>query len=332
MRTGIVLGALGAALAASILVGVLVGAVAISPGDVWKALWSGVDPTTATIVRDIRLPRVLAAAIVGGALAVAGALLQGLLRNPLADPYVTGTSAGASLGAVVAIAFGLSAEPALLPVAAFLGALAAAAIVWRLSSLGGPTNVLTVLLAGVILSSFAAAIVTLLLVASDRIVLRLRAVLAWLLGGVSILDASELVTAAIIVIAATIGALALARRLDAFAFGEETAATLGVDVERATAAVLGVAALLTGAAVALGGVIGFVGLVVPHALRPVLGAAHARLVPASFLLGATTLVLADVGARTVLAPAELPVGVITGLVGGPFFLVLLLRHRRRVLV
>ena len=139
-------------------------------------------------------------------------------------------------------------------------------------------------------------------------------------------------TAAVIVIAATIGALALARRLDAFAFGEETAATLGVDVERATAAVLGVAALLTGAAVALGGVIGFVGLVVPHAVRPVLGAPHARLVPASFLLGATTLVLADVGARTVLAPAELPMGVITGLVGGPFFLVLLLRHRRRVLV
>ena len=332
MRTGIVLVALAAALAASILVGVLVGAVAISPVDVWKALWSGADATTATIIRDIRLPRVLAAAIVGGALAVAGALLQGLLRNPLADPYVTGTSAGASLGAVVAIALGLSVEPALLPIVAFLGALAAAAIVWRLSSLGGPTSVLTVLLAGVILSSFAAAIVTLLLVASDSIVLRLRAVLGWLLGGVSILDTSELLTAAVIVIGATIAALVLARRLDAFAFGEETAATLGVDVERATTAVLGVAALLTGAAVALGGVIGFVGLVVPHAVRPLLGAPHARLVPASFLLGATTLVLADVGARTVLAPAELPVGVITGLVGGPFFLVLLLRHRRRVLV
>ena len=332
MRTGTVLVALAAALAASILVGVLVGAVAISPVDVWRALWSGADATTATIIRDIRLPRVLAAAIVGGALAVAGALLQGLLRNPLADPYVTGTSAGASLGAVVAIALGLSVEPALLPIAAFLGALAAAAIVWRLSSLGGPTSVLTVLLAGVILSSFAAAIVTLLLVASDRIVLRLRAVLGWLLGGVSILDTSELLTATVIVIGATIAALVLARRLDAFAFGEETAATLGVDVERATTAVLGVAALLTGAAVALGGVIGFVGLVVPHAVRPLLGAPHARLVPASFLLGATTLVLADVGARTVLAPAELPVGVITGLVGGPFFLVLLLRHRRRVLV
>jgi len=332
VRTAIVLAALAIALAASMLAGVLIGAVPIAPLDVWGALWGHGDPTTATIVRDLRVPRVLGAAIVGGALAVAGALLQGLLRNPLADPYVTGTSAGASLCAVVAIALGASSDPALLPVAAFVGALVAAGIVWRLSSLGGHASVLTVLLAGVILSSFAAAIVTLLLVASDRIVLRLRAVLAWLLGGISVLDTSELVVAGAIVVGATVGAIALARRLDAFAFGEETAATLGVDLERTTATVLLVTALLTGAAVALGGVIGFVGLVVPHAIRPFLGAAHVRLVPASFLLGAVTLVLADVGARTILSPAELPVGVITGLVGGPFFLGHLLRQRRRMLV
>ena len=332
MRTALVLVALAVALVASVLAGILVGAVPIAPGDVWNALWGNGDAANATIVRDLRLPRVLGAAIVGGALAVAGALLQGLLRNPLADPYVTGTSAGGSLCAVAAIALGASSEPALLPVAAFFGALASAAIVWRLSSLGGRTSVLTVLLAGVILSSFAAAIVTLLLVASDRIVLRLRAVLGWLLGGVAILDGTELAVSAAIVIAATAAAIALARRLDAFALGEETAATLGVDLERSTAAILAVTALLTGAAVALAGVIGFVGLVVPHAIRPVLGAAHARLVPASFLLGAVTLVLADIGARTVLSPAELPVGVVTGLVGGPFFLGLLLRQRRRMLV
>jgi len=320
------------ALLGSSAAAILIGAVALSPGEVWSALWGGTNDTNGTIVRDLRVPRVVAAALIGGALGVAGALLQGLLRNPLADPYVTGTSAGASLAAVLAIALGGVTLPAVLPLAAFVGAIAAATVVWRLASLGGRTTVLTVLLAGVILSSFAAGIVTLLLVASDRLALRLRAVLGWLLGGVSVTDRAELLTAAVIVGAATVVAIALARRLDAFAFGEETAATLGIDVERTTLAVLGVTALLTGAAVALGGVIGFVGLIVPHALRPFFGAPHARLVPACFLLGATTLVIADIAARVVLAPAELPVGVITGLVGGPFFLVLLLRERRRVIV
>jgi len=332
MRTALVLGALGALLFASMLAAILVGAVAIAPADVWAALWGGADQTTGTIVRDLRLTRVLAAALVGGSLAVAGALLQGLLRNPLADPYVTGTSAGASLSAVAAIALGAAAVPAILPLAAFVGALAAAAVVWRLASLGGRTTVLTVLLAGIVLSSFAGGVVTLLLVASDRIALRLRAVLGWLLGGVSVTDRSELAMAAAIIVVAGIAAFALARRLDAFAFGDETAATLGVDVDRTTTAVLAAAALLTGAAVALAGVIGFVGLIVPHALRPLLGAPHARLVPACFLLGATTLVVADAAARVVLSPAELPVGVITGLVGGPFFLALLLRARRPVVV
>ena len=323
MRTALVLGALGALLFASMLGAILVGAVAIAPADVWAALWGGADQTTGTIVRDLRLTRVFAAALVGGSLAVAGALLQGLLRNPLADPYVTGTSAGASLSAVAAIALGAAAVPAILPLAAFVGALAAAAVVWRLASLGGRTTVLTVLLAGIVLS---------LLVASDRIALRLRAVLGWLLGGVSVTDRSELAMATAIIVVAGLAAFALARRLDAFALGDETAATLGVDVDRATTTVLAVAALLTGAAVALGGVIGFVGLIVPHALRPLLGAPHARLVPACFLLGATTLVVADAAARVVLSPAELPVGVITGLVGGPFFLALLLRGRRPVVV
>ncbi|TMC79299.1 MAG: iron ABC transporter permease [Chloroflexi bacterium] len=332
MTTRFGIAVLVVALLGSSAAAILIGAVALSPGEVWSALWGGTNDTNGTIVRDLRVPRVVAAALIGGALGVAGALLQGLLRNPLADPYVTGTSAGASLAAVLAIALGGVTLPAVLPLAAFVGAIAAATVVWRLASLGGRTTVLTVLLAGVILSSFAAGIVTLLLVASDRLALRLRAVLGWLLGGVSVTDRAELLTAAVIVGAATVVAIALARRLDAFAFGEETAATLGIDVERTTLAVLGVTALLTGAAVALGGVIGFVGLIVPHALRPFFGAPHARLVPACFLLGATTLVIADIAARVVLAPAELPVGVITGLVGGPFFLVLLLRERRRVIV
>ena len=270
MRIALVLGGLLVVLGVSIVVAALIGAVSIAPLDVLGAIGGTGDPVTLAIVRDLRLPRIAAAAIVGGALAVAGALLQGLLRNPLADPYVTGTSAGASLGAVIAIALGATAIPALLPVAAFIGALVAVAATWRLASLGGRTTVLTVLLGGVVLTSFAGAVLTFLLVANDRVVPRLRAVLGWILGGVSVLDSAQLLVAALIVAVGVVAAIALAPRLDAFAFGEETAETLGIDVGRTAGAVLSVTALLTAAAVALAGVIGFVGLVVPHALRPLL--------------------------------------------------------------
>lgn len=325
MRTVSVFALLAVALLVSAAAGVLVGAVAIAPGDVLAALL-GANDISGTIIRELRLPRVLGAALVGGALAAAGALLQGMLRNPLADPFVTGTSAGASLGAVIAVALGL--EPVLVPLAAFGGAIGAIALVWRLARLGGRTTVLTVLLAGVVLTSFAGALVTLILVSSDRLALRLRAVLGWLQGGISVISWSELAVAAVVVAVGVIGALLLAPRIDAYAFGEETAAALGVDLDRTTAAVLATTALLTGAAVAIAGLIGFVGLVIPHALRFLLGATHRRLIVASIPAGAMALVLADLGARTALAPAELPVGVITGLVGAPFFLALLVRSRR----
>jgi len=327
MRTALVLAILAAALALSAAAGVLIGSVAIAPGDVVGALLGSTD-VNGTIVRELRLPRVLGAALVGGSLAAAGALLQGLLRNPLADPFVTGTSAGATLAAVVAIALGAAAP--IVPLAAFVGALAAVLLVWRLARLGGPTTVLTVLLAGVVLTSFVGAVVTFVLVSSDRLALRLRAVLGWLQGGVSVISWQELAVAALVVAAGFLAALLLARRVDAYAFGEETAATLGVDPDRTTTAVLVATALLSGAAVALAGLVGFVGLVVPHALRFVVGATHSRLVPASFLAGAVALVLADLGARTLIAPGELPLGAITGLVGAPFFLGLLVRQRRFV--
>ena len=160
----------------SLAAGILIGAVAIAPGDVIAALLGGGDGPSATIVRELRLPRVLAAALVGGALAVAGALLQGLLRNPLADPYVTGTSAGGALGAVAAIAFLGPGGGALIPVCAFAGALLAVMLTWRLARIGGRTTVLAVLLAGIALSAFAGSLITVLLVASDRLALRLRAV------------------------------------------------------------------------------------------------------------------------------------------------------------
>ena len=329
MRAAPAFAILVALLPVSLAAGILVGAVPLAPGDVLGALLGGGDPVTGVIVRDLRLPRVLAAGLVGGALAVAGTLLQGLFRNPLADPYVTGTSAGAALGAVGMIALGSDIAATVVPLAAFAGALVSAVIVWQLARLGGRTTVLTVLLAGIILTSFASALVTLLLFASDRLSLRLRAVLDVLSGGVAVRSTGELIVAAAIVALGAGIALALGARIDAFVFGEETAATLGVDPERTTLGVIGAAALLTGAAVALAGLVGFVGLVVPHALRPIVGATHRRLAVASFLAGASVLVLADLGARSVLAPAELPVGVLTGLLGAPFFLVLLVRARRR---
>ena len=280
------------------------------------------------IIRDLRLPRVLAAALVGAALAVAGVLLQGLTRNPLADPYVTGSSAGGALGAVAALATLGPLAGAAIPVAAFGGSFLAVGAVWQLARLGGRTTVLTILLAGIVLTAFAGAIVTLLLVANDRLALRVRAVVDVLVGAVTIRSSGELVAAAVIVALGIALALAAAPRVDAYAFGEETAATLGVDTDRATLLVLASTALLSGAAVALAGLVGFVGLVVPHALRFVLGAAHRRLVAAAALAGACTLVLADAGARVALAPTELPVWAITGAVGAPFFLALLIRSRR----
>ena len=328
MRFGVVLGLLALALVASVAAGVLVGAVAIAPSDVFAAL-TGADGPSATIVRELRLPRVAAALLVGGALAVAGAMLQGLLRNPLADPYVTGTSAGASLGAVGAIAIGGAAAAPVIPLVAFAGALAAAAGVWRIARIGGRTTVLTVLLGGIVLTSFAGAAITLLFVANDRLALRAGTVIDLLVGGIRVIDRTELALASAIVAIGVALALMLAPRIDAYAFGEETAATLGVDPARTTAAILAATALLAGAAVALAGLVGFVGLVVPHALRGIVGATHRRLVAASFLAGAAVLAAADLGARIVLAPAELPVGAITGLVGGPFFLALLLRTRVR---
>lgn len=329
MRAAPTIAILGLLLPVSVVVGILVGAVPLAPGDVIGALFGGGDTVTGVIVRDLRAPRVIAAALVGGALAVAGTLLQGLFRNPLADPYVTGTSAGGALGAVAVIAIGGDLSGTAVPIAAFAGALVSALGVWQLSRLGGRTTVLTLLLAGIVLTSFAGAMITLLLFVNDRLSLRLRAILDLLGGGIAVRSKSEVVVAAVVIAIGLALAVLLARRIDAFVFGEETAATLGVDPERTTITVIVAAALLTGAAVALAGLVGFVGLVVPHALRPIVGARHRTLAIASFLAGASVLVLADTGARSVIAPAELPVGVVTGLVGAPFFLFLLVRARRR---
>lgn len=322
-----VLAALALALFVAIVLAIGVGAVAIPPDRVLTTLLGGGDPAESAIILSLRLPRVLGAALVGAALAAAGALLQGLLRNPLADPYVLGTSAGASIGAVIGLLIAGAAGFLVVPGLAFVGALLSIVIVWQLARVGPETSVVTLLLAGVVFSSFAGAIVTFFLVMSDRLQLRLATVLGWLMGGVSIVTWAQLAVSAALVGVALGVAIAIAWRLDALSLGEETAAQLGVDVEAVKRSVVAVAALLTAAAVSIAGLVAFVGLVAPHATRLIVGPAHLRLVPAAALVGAGFVVLADLVARVVLAPSELPMGVISGLVGGPFFFALLWRHR-----
>jgi len=291
-----------------------------------------------SILWQLRLPRVVAAALVGASLATSGVLLQGLFRNPLVDPFVLGLSAGAGLAATLTVAllaagFGIAAPAALrwtgfgpVPLAGALGGLASVTIVYSAARRGGRVPTTRLLLAGLALSSILAALSTALVVLSDRLLLQWRALLGWLFGGVAVSGWAPVRATAPLVLIGIVAALALARWLDALLLGEEGAAQIGVPVEAAKVAIVVVASLLTGASVALAGLVSFVGLLVPHAARLALGPGHRTLVPGAALSGAFFLVLADLLARTVIAPTELPVGVITALCGGPAFLWLLRRQ------
>ena len=278
---------------------------------------------TSDIVRSLRVPRAILAFLVGGSLALAGAGLQALVRNPLADPSLLGLSGGAGLGAVLAIALHL-ASPWALPLAAFAGALGAMALVYRLGLVGGAElDPRVLILAGVAVGAFAAAITTAIVSLSDAS--QLRNAFLWLWGGLS--GASwDTVLLLLVYAPLPIGVLlAAARPLDLLALGEESARHLGADVEPLKRRVYVAASLLTGAAVAVSGVIGFVGLIVPHAVRLVWGHRHRALLPAAFLGGGALLALSDTVARVVVAPRELPVGIVTALVGVPVFVLLLRR-------
>jgi iron complex transport system permease protein len=288
-------------------------------------------PSDETIIFQIRLPRVLAAALVGAALSLAGVLFQGLLRNPLADPYVIGTAGGAALGASLGtvlfahfsvLGFGT------IPTLAFLGALGTMMVVYRLSSVGGRTPVVTLLLAGFAVSVILGYSVSFMLIVNERFEFNTRVIYAWLLGGIWVERWSQLGIISLIVILAGVVALTLARSLNGLALGEECAGHLGIPVERQKAAVIVVGSLLTAAAVCAGGLIGFVGLIVPHFLRLLFGPNHVRLLPLAALGGAAFLVTADLLARVVMPPNELPVGILTAFVGGPAFLLLLRRAKR----
>lgn len=296
------------------------------PGVTLTPTWT--EQEEAIILR-IRLPRVANAMIVGYALAVAGVVFQGLLRNPLADPYIIGTSGGAALGATLALLvpvqvmwFGFT----LTPLAAFVGALGAAFAVYAIARVGPRTPITTLLLAGFALSSLLAAAMSFLMFLSGE---TLQRVVLWTMGSVSAAGWKPLLVVAPLIFAASIAAYAQAGDLNAFLLGEDQAAYLGVDVERRKLLLLAVGSLLTGAAVSVSGLVGFVGLVIPHVARLLLGPDHRLLLPAAGLLGGFFLVAADLAARLVMAPTELPLGVVTAVVGAPFFLYLLRQSKRR---
>ncbi len=277
------------------------------------------------IVWNLRAPRAVLAFLVGGSLGVAGAALQALVRNPLADPFLLGLSGGAGLGAVSAIALHLT-GPWALPLAAFVGALAALGLVYRLGLIGGAGGALDpriLLLGGVAVGAFAAAITTAIVSLADAA--ELRNAFLWLWGGLSAASWQAVLLVALYVPVPLLVLVAAARPLDLLALGEEPARYLGADVDVVKRRVYVAASLLTAAAVAVSGVIGFVGLVVPHIARLTWGHRHRALLPAAFLGGGALLAFADTLARTVVAPRELPVGVVTALIGVPVFAFLLRR-------
>ena len=287
----------------------------------------GVSPAMGVILFQLRLPRVLLAALVGAALATAGAVFQGLFRNPLADPAIIGVSSGAALGAIVVTLAGGGASLAGLgvPVVAFLGALATGLAVYRLSRVGPTVQVATLLLAGIAVAAIVSAAISLVMTLSGQDV---RSIYFWLLGGLGARGWPSLEAATPLVAVGVAAAMLSVGDLNLSSLGEERAGQLGLEVERFKRLMLATGALLAAAAVSVSGLIGFVGLMTPHILRTVIGPDHRRLIPASVLGGAVFMVLADLAARTVISPQEIPVGAVTAILGGPFFLYLLRRQRK----
>lgn len=313
-------------LLATLAASVLFGAAGLSAGEVAAALRGGGDAAARTIVLELRLPRAALALLIGGALGVSGAVFQALLRNPLAEPYILGVSGGAAVGAVSAIVLGLGVAGGwTVPVAAFIGSLGAIALVFRVAArVSGGLDTRVLLLAGVVVGAFFNALILLLLSFADTD--RFRAAFFWMMGSLAGAQWSALAWLALYLIPSIAILFGLARSFDLLAIGEETTMHLGADPDRIKIAAYLTASLAVAASVAVVGVIGFIGLVVPHALRLAWRGDYRFLLPASFLAGAAFLLVADTCARIVVAPAELPVGVVTALVGVPVFVVLLRRR------
>lgn len=313
----LVLGLLLAALA-----GVALGTIDLSVAESWSALAGRGDPTTIFVVRDLRLPRVVLGALVGAGLGVSGAALQGVLRNPLAEPYLLGVSGGAAVGAVVAVSLG--AAIAFVPVAAFAGAVSAVVLALFVAhATHGRGDPRVLVMAGVVVGAFANAAIMILM--SNQDAATVRGALWWMMGSVADAQWRQIAMLAGYLLAGGTILVALGRTLDALALGEDSAAGLGVDVDRAARLVYLTASLVAAATVAAAGLVGFVGLIVPHIARRLGARGHRALLATSALTGAVLVIAADIVARVALPPAELPLGAVTAVIGVPFFLVTLRR-------
>jgi iron complex transport system permease protein len=279
----------------------------------------------------VRLPRVILAALVGAALACSGVVLQAILRNPLADPYILGISSGAGLGVIIAILSGVSfsfwgGSP--IAAFAFTGATITVWLVWYIGHFTGKSQVTGLLLAGVVINAFFSAVIMFLTsIARSQ---ELRSTVLWLMGNITEKDFSELRVSAVCILGGIIGLFTISHKLNILTFGEEEAKALGVDTGQSKVVAFGLAAFITAVAVGLSGLIGFVGLIIPHGVRLVFGPDHRQLLPLSAIIGSIFLIIADTIARVIVAPAQLPVGVITAITGGPFFLILLARYSRKI--
>jgi|TARA_A100001391_G_scaffold150720_1_gene108221 iron complex transport system permease protein len=326
------LAGLALALGLSLIVAVTIGPADIAPGEVWAVIAhklgliaeNPVSRLREGIVWELRLPRVLAAAAVGAGLAICGAVMQALTRNPLADPYLLGLSSGASVGAVSMMLIGAT---LLLPVGAFIGALIAMGLTLGLARSLGAITASRAILAGLAVSALASALTSFLIfwtATGDSY----REILSWLMGSLAGARWSDTGLALVALAAVGTPLIASGRILDGFVFGDTAARALGIDVERTRWIMLGGTALLTGVLVAMSGAIGFVGLILPHAVRLVAGGRHRHLLPLAALAGAVFMVWTDTAARTLFDPRELPVGIVTAMIGAPAFFLILLRNRR----
>ncbi len=323
---------LAVVLTAVIVTAMVIGAAGMSIGEAFRALagllYHGADATgefpewAPRLLLSLRLPRIVLALVVGAALSTAGASFQGIFRNPLAEPYLLGVSAGAGLGATVAIVWKPLTSLGIytLPLLAFVGATLAAFLVYRVATIGGHTGTASLLLSGVAVGSTLTAIMSFLMVATER---DLHTVIVWLMGGLTTATWTKVYITLPVAAAGFIYMMFMSRRMNLLLMGEERARELGIDSRRTRRNLMVVAAITTAAAVSFSGLIGFIGLMVPHIMRLVVGPDHRHLLPATALFGALLLLIADTVARTAMAPAEIPVGIITAAAGGPFFLYLL---------
>ncbi len=291
---------------------------------------SQTDPVGAAVIRSVRLPRIVLAALVGGALAVSGAVLQGVFRNPMAEPGIIGVSSGASLGAVMVISTGLAASFAfILPASAFLGALVTLVVVYVIAKAAGAGSPSSLLLSGVAMGAFIGALVSVIILFEEELGAQ-REILFWLIGGFDAARWQDVVITAPFILTGIVVAVLLSRELNLLVIGEDEASSLGVRTGLVRNLLITSASLATGAAVAVSGILAFVGLIAPHAVRLASGPDNRYLLPLSALSGATITLSADTAARVIIAPAELPAGLISALLGAPFFLMVLARYRRNL--